>query len=83
MTPLTGPGRCGPRIARSRFASSRSRAEGSPTPGNAGLLEARFEFVSFVDDDNWVCPDWVHIVHDVLSSDPQLGACGGPSEGVF
>jgi len=48
-----------------------------------GMLEARFEFVSFVDDDNWVCPDWVHVVHDVLSHDPRLGACGGPSEGVF
>ena len=48
-----------------------------------GILEARFEFVSFVDDDNWVCPTWVHIVHDVLSGDPRLGACGGPSEGVF
>ena len=48
-----------------------------------GILEARFEFVSFVDDDNWVCPDWVHIVHDVLSNDPRLVACGGPSEGVF
>jgi glycosyltransferase involved in cell wall biosynthesis len=48
-----------------------------------GMLEAGLEFINFIDDDNRVCPDWVHVVHDVLSNHPGLSACGGPSEAVI
>jgi GT2 family glycosyltransferase len=39
--------------------------------------------VSFVDDDNWVCPDWVLRVAEVMSSHPNVGACGGKIEPAF
>jgi len=45
-----------------------------------GLLEASYEFVSFIDDDNWVSPDWVTLAFDVMSRKPSIGACGGFSE---
>lgn len=48
-----------------------------------GLIEANYDIVSFVDDDNWVCSDWIFLVEEVMRSDPQIGACGGPSEAVF
>jgi glycosyltransferase involved in cell wall biosynthesis len=36
--------------------------------------ETRYEIVSFVDDDNWVGPDWVSTVSECMSSDFELGA---------
>jgi glycosyltransferase involved in cell wall biosynthesis len=42
-----------------------------------GFKEARYEFVCFVDDDNWVCPAWVRTVSDVMTTHPEVGACGG------
>jgi glycosyltransferase involved in cell wall biosynthesis len=47
-----------------------------------GFSEARFEIVSFVDDDNWVCPNWVQLVSETMSLHPKIGACGGYSEAV-
>jgi glycosyltransferase involved in cell wall biosynthesis len=48
-----------------------------------GLAEAKYEFVSFVDDDNWVFPGWVDTVAEVMSQHPQAAACGGHLEPVF
>src|ERR1044072_3125960 len=47
-----------------------------------GFSEAKFEIVSFVDDDNWLCPEWVQTVAQVMSEHPEVGACGGYSEAV-
>ena len=41
-----------------------------------GLTEAKYEFLGFVDDDNWVAPDWVGAANDIISSDSSLGAVG-------
>jgi hypothetical protein len=38
--------------------------------------------VSFVDDDNWVASDWVARVWQIMRSNPDVGACGGPVEAV-
>jgi glycosyltransferase involved in cell wall biosynthesis len=45
-----------------------------------GYLEAKYEIISFVDDDNWVCPEWVQLVSEIMSQHPELGACGGLNE---
>ena len=42
-----------------------------------GVSIARYEFLSFVDDDNWVCVDWVQLVWEFMSQHPEVGACGG------
>ncbi len=47
-----------------------------------GLSEAKFEFISFIDDDNWVIPNWVKIVFEVMSRSPTIGGCGGFIEAV-
>src|ERR1700730_6467372 len=39
-----------------------------------GFKEARYEFVCFVDDDNWVCPGWVRTVSEVMTTHPEVGA---------
>lgn len=47
-----------------------------------GLIEAKYEIISFVDDDNWVCPEWVQLISEIMSQHPEVGACGGSSEAV-
>jgi len=39
-----------------------------------GFFEARYEFLGFVDDDNWVDHDWVRMAYEIISSDASLGA---------
>lgn len=48
-----------------------------------GFQEARYEFVCFVDDDNWIESTWVTKVYQIMTSNPHIGALGGPSEAVF
>lgn len=46
----------------------------------AGFAAARYGAVSFIDDDNWVCDRWVARAAQVMTEQPELGACGGYSE---
>jgi len=47
-----------------------------------GLREARYELVSFIDDDNGPAPDWIRTVADIMGRHPEVGACGGAIEAV-
>jgi cellulose synthase/poly-beta-1,6-N-acetylglucosamine synthase-like glycosyltransferase len=47
-----------------------------------GFLESRYDAVSFVDDDNWMAPNWVRLVAEILATRPEVGALGGLSEPV-
>jgi len=47
-----------------------------------GIQETRYEIVSFIDDDNWVCPEWVQIVSEIMCRKPDVGACGGRNDAV-
>lgn len=42
-----------------------------------GFKESQYELVCFVDDDNWVCPDWIEVVAATMLKHPEVGACGG------
>ena len=60
--------------------------EPKPGTGHArdrGMAEARYEIISFVDDDNWVPPDWVARVANFFDRHPDVTAMGGPSKGAF
>jgi glycosyltransferase involved in cell wall biosynthesis len=46
------------------------------------FLEARHEIVSFIDDDNWIAPDWVATVARVFARHEAVAACGGFSTAV-
>ncbi|MBV8902123.1 MAG: glycosyltransferase family 2 protein [Acidobacteriia bacterium] len=48
-----------------------------------GLAEAAYEYVSFVDDDNRVGPEWIRTVCDVFDRAGEVGACGGAIEAVL
>lgn len=46
------------------------------------LDEARYNIVSFVDDDNWVCPEFVKQALEIMVNNLNVGACGGDIEAV-
>jgi len=48
-----------------------------------GFAEANYEILSFIDDDNWVCPKWVDLVAENMTRHPEAAACGGFNEAVF
>jgi glycosyltransferase involved in cell wall biosynthesis len=47
-----------------------------------GFAEARGELVSWVEDDNWIAPNWVERVRTTMAEHPEAGACGGFNEPV-
>jgi glycosyltransferase involved in cell wall biosynthesis len=70
------------------FAPGHLRIVEESRPGIAyarkcGMISAHYEFLAFVDDDNWVTPDWIEAVHQFLSSRPEVGAVGARGEPVF
>ena len=48
-----------------------------------GIRAARHDIVSFVDDDNWVDPQWLPVLHRVFAAHPTVGAVGGLAEPAF
>lgn len=64
------------------------RIVSEPRPGlmharHRGLSEAKYDIVSFIDDDNWVASDWLTRIAGIFSANSKVGACGGRSEAVF
>ncbi len=64
------------------------RVVSEPRPGlqfarERAYAETVHPVVSFIDDDNWVAPDWIETVADIFRARPRVGACGGLSEAAF
>lgn len=47
-----------------------------------GFHEAQYDIVVFVDDDNWLSPNWAQTVYEIMRRNPNIGACGGQTEAV-
>jgi glycosyltransferase involved in cell wall biosynthesis len=61
-------------------------SEPRPGTGNArfrSFSEARYEILNFIDDDNWVTPDWISKVAIFFSLHPEIVVVGGPCKPVF
>lgn len=58
---------------------------------NLGLINARihglkcssFEYICYIDDDNWLDVHYIEKVYDIFKSHPEVAVCGGRSEAVF
>lgn len=48
-----------------------------------GMNSCKYDYICFVDDDNWVPPNWIEIAYRSISSKPDACAVGGSSEAVF
>lgn len=77
-------------VARAHWADApvEMRVVHERTPGlsharRRGFDEARFEFVAFVDDDNWLAPGWIDLAFATMAGHPEVAACGGRTEAVF
>lgn len=72
----------------SRFTKSNLRVVCEPEPGLIharlrGIREARYEYVSFIDDDNLVEEAWVYKVKCILDKHADVAVCGGQAIPVF
>jgi glycosyltransferase involved in cell wall biosynthesis len=47
-----------------------------------GFSEAKGELITWVEDDNWIAPDWVETVWRTMQENPAVGACGGFNEAL-
>lgn len=59
-----------------------------PEPGQAyarrrGIKESAYDIISFIDDDNRVCNNWVSLVSEIFDAHPECAACGGIGRAVF
>lgn len=48
-----------------------------------GIREARYEYISFIDDDNWISPFWIQNIYNIFRDHPDVGMCGGRNYGTF
>src|SRR5688500_8056218 len=44
---------------------------------NTGVVQAASEIIAFVDDDVEVTSDWLSVIHEAFSKDPELSILGG------
>jgi glycosyltransferase involved in cell wall biosynthesis len=72
-----------PRNATAPLRVINERRLGLSHARRRGFSEAKFEYVSFIDDDNWVAPNWVRVVFEIMNQHPEVGACGGFADGVY
>ena len=71
------------------------REHGSPAPlrilkeprlGSAfarelGILQSRYEYILFCDDDNWLDPRYLQLAVEIMDDKPDIGALGGAAAG--
>lgn len=48
----------------------------------AGVEAAKYEFIVFCDDDNWLADDYLEVAYSILVREPEVGIAGGQSVGV-
>lgn len=48
-----------------------------------GISEAKYEFISFIDDDNWIDDNWIKVVYNAFVKYPEAGMIGSHNEGVY
>jgi len=48
-----------------------------------GIKESTYDVLIFVDDDNWLCEDYLKIAYQIMKNNPTVGLCGGVGNGAF
>lgn len=59
------------------------RRPGQMYARNLGVKSAKYDFLLFCDDDNWLKSSYIEIAYNLLSNDSSIGACGGLILPVF
>jgi glycosyltransferase involved in cell wall biosynthesis len=58
-------------------------AQGLTHARKRGIQEARYGYLIFCDDDNWLSETYVREVYNILDKNPRIAACGGMGIPVF
>jgi cellulose synthase/poly-beta-1,6-N-acetylglucosamine synthase-like glycosyltransferase len=74
---------CWPADAPASLRVIREPEPGLSSARLCGIAASRFEYVSFLDDDNWPAADWVRTAFALLQREGQVGAAGSHNEPVF
>lgn len=48
-----------------------------------GILESSYDFLLFCDDDNWLCPNYIQTVFDLMSTHHSIAVLGGCGTAFF
>lgn len=48
----------------------------------AGVKNAKYSYIVFCDDDNWLCEDYLEKSFDIIMNSPPIGALGGENIGI-
>lgn len=54
-----------------------AREPGLSNARKAGVLNSKYEYVIFCDDDNWFNPDFVQLAYTLMEEKPDTGVLGG------
>ncbi|RYE40072.1 MAG: glycosyltransferase, partial [Sphingobacteriales bacterium] len=49
---------------------------------HTGVYKAKYEYIVFCDDDNWLAPDYLQHAYQLISQNPEIGVLGGQSYSV-
>lgn len=79
-------------FAREHWTTTQAPSEvlrivSEPQPGlsfakDKGASAAKYDYLVFCDDDNWLDPEYLANAYAILESDPKIGAAGGQSYAV-
>jgi glycosyltransferase involved in cell wall biosynthesis len=47
-----------------------------------GIVTAKYDYIIFCDDDNWLDSKYISIAYNIMESDKKIGAMGGKGEAV-
>ncbi len=48
-----------------------------------GIQNSQYDYLVFCDDDNWLSKDYLNIIYNTFSSNPEIGMIGGVGEPVI
>jgi len=74
--------RCWPKEQTHLFRIVQEPELGLTYARKRGLGESSYEFVCFVDDDNWLCPTWIEDVLDLMTRHSEVAVSGGVNYAV-
>jgi glycosyltransferase involved in cell wall biosynthesis len=74
--------KCWPKTLDIPFRIVKEKQLGLMYARKKGIEEAKYEIVSFIDDDNWVQADWVSQVVKAFSKHSEIAICGSFNEPV-